>query len=146
MKAEHDEREKQEQRQRLDEADVAKPAVPPTPSSTTKVSSTSKPNTAASASASASASGKQQSPTPPHPPSHAPTPQPDILTFLASLNIAPTTQLASCIQAILDGYSMWNRVHTDIEGAAGSLKVMRWLEEWRRSREEELRVTELRGG
>ncbi|CAO1628936.1 unnamed protein product [Sympodiomycopsis kandeliae] len=72
-----------------------------------------------------------------------PTPQPDILTFLASLNIAPTYQLGACIQGMLNGYSIWNRVQGDIEGSSGNSRVMKWLEEWRRSREEEIRVIEL---
>ncbi|CAO1617748.1 unnamed protein product [Parajaminaea phylloscopi] len=72
-----------------------------------------------------------------------PTPPPDILTFLATLNLAPTTQLASCIQGMLDGYATWASCQREIEGPEGSKRVMGWLTEWRTSREEELRVLEL---
>lgn len=72
-----------------------------------------------------------------------PTPPPDILTFLAALNLAPTSQLAACIQSMLDGYATWASCQREIEGIEGSKRILSWLEDWRKKREEELRVLEL---
>lgn len=72
-----------------------------------------------------------------------PTPPPDILTFLAALNLSPTSQLAACIQHMLDGYATWAECQREIEGVEGSKRVLGWLEDWRRQREEELRVLDL---
>lgn len=70
-------------------------------------------------------------------------PPPDALTFLASLNLSLTSDLASCIQHLLDGYATWAAWASEIEGPAGFKKVVGWLHEWRMAREEELRVLEL---
>lgn len=71
-----------------------------------------------------------------------PTPPSDVLTFLSLLNLSPRSQLASCIQSILDGYATWMRCHSSLlEGK----RIVGWLDEWRRKREEELRVLEHEG-
>lgn len=72
-----------------------------------------------------------------------PAPPPDVLTFLAALEIAPISSLGSCIQAMLDGYALWQRVTFDIHPPDGSKKIIKWLEEWRKAREEELTVLQM---